>query len=139
MATSNVRQPFGPVTRATGPLVFLHVEGGLALAVALILYPRTGGNWLLFALLLLAPDLSALGYLAGPRLGAVCYNLAHTYLAPAILGAVGLLTGQSLAVALALIWCAHIGMDRLLGFGLKYPDAFQHTHLTPTPPKRASK
>ena len=43
----------------------------------------------------------------------------------------GLLAGQSLAVWLALIWCAHIGMDRLLGFGLKYPDAFKHTHLTP--------
>lgn len=121
---------YGPLTRVTNPLVLLHVEGGLALAAAVIFYAHTGGSWLLFAVLLLAPDLSALGYLAGPRVGAVCYNLVHTYLGPAILGGAGLLSGQALLVSLSLIWCAHIGIDRLLGYGLKYPDAFKHTHLT---------
>lgn len=116
--------------RATHPLALLHIEGGVALALALALYERSGGSWLLFALLLLVPDLSALGYLAGSATGAFCYNVIHTYVGPAVLGGVGLAIGQPLAALLALIWVAHIGMDRLLGFGLKYPDGFRHTHLT---------
>lgn len=113
----------------THPGLLLRLEGGVALAAALVLYGGRGGGWLLFALLFLAPDLSALGYLAEPALGAACYNAAHTYLVPVVLGTGGLIAGQPLAVTLALIWGAHIGWDRLLGYGLKYTDAFGHTHL----------
>lgn len=111
------------------PKLLLHLEGGLILALALFLYARSGQSWLLFAILLLAPDLSALGYLAGPRIGSTVYNCFHTYLAPGILLAVGFFAVWPLGVALALIWVAHIGGDRLLGFGLKYPTRFQDTHL----------
>jgi hypothetical protein len=99
------------------------------LAASLILYAYTGGNWLLFAVLILAPDLSALGYLAGTVVGSYVYNAFHTYLLPAILALYGLLGSNPLALQLALIWFAHIGGDRLLGFGLKYPTAFKDTHL----------
>jgi Domain of unknown function (DUF4260) len=111
------------------PKTLLHLEGGTLLAASLILYAYTGGNWLIFALLILAPDLSALGYLAGNRAGAYTYNLFHTYLLPAILGIYGLLGSNPLALQIALIWFAHIGGDRLLGYGLKYPSAFKDTHL----------
>lgn len=117
------------VQSLTRPTLLLRVEGGALLLASLVLYGQTGGNWLLFVLLLLAPDLSILGYRAGNAAGAAVYNLAHTEIIPALLGAAGLLGGQPLLLSLALIWFAHIGMDRLLGFGLKYPDGFKQTHL----------
>ncbi len=88
-----------------------------------------GGSWLMFALLLLAPDLSMLGYLAGPRFGAFSYNLAHTLIVPLALGAVAWLAGNPLGQQLALIWIAHIALDRALGYGLKLPASFRDTHL----------
>jgi hypothetical protein len=92
-------------------------------------YAHFGSGWWLFALLLLAPDLSMLGYLAGPRTGARLYNAAHTTVVPLALGIVGVLAAAAIAAAVALIWLAHIGIDRTLGYGLKYPDRFGHTHL----------
>jgi hypothetical protein len=93
-------------------------------------FHRMGGGWALFAGLFLVPDLSMLGYLAGPRLGALGYNAGHSYLGPALLGVIGLAAASPLAAQLALIWSAHIGFDRLLGYGLKYPSAFGNTHLS---------
>ena len=72
-----------------------------------------------------------LGYLAGPRAGAVAYNATHTYAAPAVLAAVSAAAGWGLGVPAALVWAAHIGLDRALGYGLKLPDGFPHTHLGP--------
>ena len=73
----------------------------------------------MFALLFLAPDLPLLSFLAGPRVGAAVYNAFHAYPLPAILAAIGLLGGTTPAMAVALVWFAHIGMDRTLGFGLR--------------------
>ena len=112
-----------------GPRTILRLEGAAALAASVAGYAAVGGGWGMFALLFLAPDLSMLGYLGGPRLGAAAYNLGHSYASPAILAACGLGLAQPQLLPLALIWCAHIGFDRLLGFGLKYADAFGHTHL----------
>jgi Domain of unknown function (DUF4260) len=111
------------------PKLLLHVEGGAVFVASLILYAYTGGNWLIFALLILAPDLSALGYLAGTKVGAYVYNTFHFYLWPAGLALYGLLGSNPLAMQLAFIWAAHIGADRMLGFGLKYPTEFKDTHL----------
>ena len=97
------------VSTLTKPGVLLRVEGAVLLGLALLLYAQSGGSWLLFALLILAPDLSALGYLAGSRVGAMTYNLGHNYLPPAVLGGYGLLAQNPLAMQLALIWFAHIG------------------------------
>ena len=113
----------------TSPRAQLYLEGGVLLLAGVLAYWRTGGNWLLFAALLLAPDLSMLGYLLGPRVGAAIYNLAHAALWPAILILAGWLGGQPLALACGLIWLCHLGMDRALGFGFKYPTKFQDTHL----------
>jgi hypothetical protein len=111
------------------PGVILRLEGA-ALAVAAVAgYAHFGSGWWFFALLVLAPDLSMLGYLAGPRTGARVYNAAHTTVVPLALGVVGALSGAATAVAISLIWLAHVGIDRALGYGLKYPDSFGHTHL----------
>jgi hypothetical protein len=105
------------------------VEGGVVFALALLLYWRFDGNWLVFVVLVLAPDVGMLGYVRNTRLGAATYNLFHTYAVPLLVAAAGLLSGSSLVVTLALIWIAHIGADRALGYGLKYPTNFKDTHL----------
>lgn len=105
------------------------LEGLALLAVSVLAYARFGEGWLLFAVLFLIPDLSFLGYLAGPRLGAWAYNLAHSLIGPLLLAAAAGLTGGDPPIALALIWLAHIGFDRALGYGLKSPDSFGVTHL----------
>ncbi len=122
--------PRNPLTQ---PVTLLRLEGAALLALALIAYAHLGGNWILFAVLLLTPDLSALGYLAGNRIGTACYNLVHITALPLALGGYGMLSGQMFLVPFALIWLSHIGMDRLLGYGLKYPDSFTHTHLVSKP------
>ena len=102
------------------------VTGVALLAMAAVLYGRYGWSWWLFVVLLPAPDLGLLGSVWSRRAGAVAYDLTHTYVGPAAVGIVGLLTNSGLAIALALVWFAHIGMDRALGLGLQYPDGSGH-------------
>lgn len=120
------------------PGLLLRLEGLAAFILALVLYRQFGQGWTLFWSTVLLPDLAMLGYLAGPRIGAHCYNFTHTKLLPAMLAGVGLFTGASLPVALALIWFVHIGFDRMLGYGLKYPEGFKVTHLGTLGKKAAS-
>jgi hypothetical protein len=107
----------------------LHLEGLVLLLGAVAFYSLLGGNWLVFALLLFAPDLSALGYLVDTRVGAFAYNSVHTYLLPGLVLALGYALDAPLAMQIALIWLAHIGLDRMLGYGLKYPTEFKDTHM----------
>ena len=118
-----------PMARFLWPAALLRVEGVALLALSVLLYRVNGESWLLFGVLLLAPDLSMLGYLAGPEVGAAIYNAFHTYAIPAVASALGMIFASPLMVAVALIWFAHIGMDRTVGYGLKYPSSFKHTHL----------
>ena len=111
------------------PLVLLRSEGLALLGMAVVLYATYGRSWWLFVALLPAPDLGLLGNVWSRRAGAVAYDLTHIYVVPAALGVVGMLSSSGLAVALALIWFAHIGMDRALGLGLQYPDGSGRTHL----------
>jgi hypothetical protein len=108
----------------------LRLEGLAVAAVSTALYARTGASWWLFAALWLAPDLSMLGYLASPCWGARCYNAIHAYVVPAALGLSALLLhADGPLLPIALIWINHIGVDRLLGYGLKYADGFGYTQL----------
>jgi hypothetical protein len=113
--------------RTSGPFVLLRLEGLAFFATAISFYARDGYSWILFAVLFLVPDVSFLGYLRGPRVGSLCYNLVHNYVFPLLLAGVLLIGGRSLAVPL--IWIAHIGFDRMLGYGLKYSTGFGDTHL----------
>jgi hypothetical protein len=118
------------------PLLLLRSEGVALLVMATLLYGRYGRSWWLFVALLPAPDLGLLGNLWSRQAGAVAYDLTHTYAPAAVLGIVGVVTGSGLAVALALVWFAHIGMDRTLGLGLQYPDGSGRTHLRETRQRR---
>jgi hypothetical protein len=110
-------------------LSLLRLEGLAVAAISAVLYARTGAAWWLFAALWLAPDLSMLGYLAGPRWGGRIYNAIHCYVTPLTLAISSLLLHTAGLLPFALIWANHIGVDRLLGFGLKYPAGFGWTHL----------
>jgi len=111
------------------PPVLLRLEGLAVLGAALVLYFDLDYSVLALVLLFLTPDLSFLGYLGGPAIGAIAYNAVHTYVGPLVLGAIGVLANSDVATQVALIWSAHIGIDRLLGYGLKYPTSFKDTHL----------
>jgi hypothetical protein len=114
----------------TGGLkTLLRLEGLTLFAGMTLLYAVWGGYWWIYAVLFLAPDLSFLAYLSGPRTGAIVYNAAHSYMAPVTLMVTSLGTGSPLALSIALIWMAHIGFDRALGYGLKYAAGFGFTHL----------
>jgi hypothetical protein len=111
------------------PRRWLRLEGATLLVGALLAYSTTDRSWWLVPLTLLVPDVAAVGYLKGPRLGSRLYNLTHVTPFPAALIGIGWWQDRSLLIALGLVWLAHIGLDRMLGYGLKYDDQFQHTHL----------
>ena len=87
------------------------------------------GSWIWFAVLFLLPDLFMIGYLKDRRVGAIVYNAAHTYLAPSLLVGLWLVIPETEILRIAAVWTAHIGLARMLGYGLKYRTAFKHTHL----------
>ena len=106
------------------------LEQGMILVVLTALYfLATDGPWWLYALLFFVPDLSFAAYLAGPKAGAMAYNALHTYALPALLGLAWLAGGPEWLSWLALIAGAHIGFDRMLGYGLKHATGFADTHL----------
>jgi hypothetical protein len=111
------------------PGLLLRLEGLAMFVGILVLYSRVSGDWLAFVLLLLVPDVAMLGYKINLRAGAVIYNAAHFYALPLALGLIALFGGWSTGVALALIWAAHISMDRAVGYGLKYATSFKDSHL----------
>lgn len=114
-----------------GAVGWQRAEGALVLAAALALYvaggPAFGPGWAL--LLFFAPDLSFAAYLAGPRVGARIYNAVHIYGFGAALLALGVLLALPALSGLGLLWLAHSGFDRMLGYGLKLPQGFHDTHL----------
>jgi hypothetical protein len=112
------------------PHLLLRLEGLAVALAASVVYFHEGFGWILFVALILAPDLSAAAYAFGPRIGAIAYDAVHTEIFPVVLGALGVTLGSGGATQVALIWLAHIGADRLLGYGLKYPTAFRDTHLS---------
>ena len=112
-----------------GVRTLLRLEG-LALLIGMtLLYYVWDGSWWVYVLLFFVPDLSFAGYLAGARVGALVYNAAHSYLAPMAMMTTGFATASPLVLSVAMIWLAHIGFDRALGYGLKYESGFGFTHL----------
>ena len=111
------------------PNYLLRAEGVAVVIAALTAYFYADYPWWLLLVLALAPDLSLIGFAASPRVGAATYNAAHTYAVPVLLAALGLIAKADLAVQIALIWATHIGVDRAIGYGLKYPSGFKDTHL----------
>ncbi|MGI9628825.1 MAG: DUF4260 domain-containing protein [Longimicrobiales bacterium] len=107
----------------------LHLEGAAVLLASAYGFYLLGGSWFWFAVFFLLPDLFMLGYLAGERTGAISYNVAHTYVTPGLLVVLWLFVPEVEVLRIALVWTAHIGFDRVLGYGLKYRTGFKDTHL----------
>ena len=119
-----------PAGAATGGVRTLLRLEGLTLFIGMtLLYAVWDGSWWVYALLFLAPDLSFAAYLAGPKVGAIVYNAAHSYMAPMTLMTTGFALSSPLVLSIGMIWLAHIGIDRALGYGLKYSAGFGFTHL----------
>jgi Domain of unknown function (DUF4260) len=111
------------------PRLVLRGEGLALFCLGTMAFSSAGLSWWLFAALFLAPDIGLAGYLAGPRIGAIAYNALHTITLPVSLAVLGMLGESTLLWGVAAIWTAHIGFDRMLGYGLKYSTEFGHTHL----------
>jgi Domain of unknown function (DUF4260) len=119
-------------------LWWLRLEGLSVAILSAALYAHSDASWWLFAALWLVPDLSMMGYWAGPRWGAHCYNTVHSYLAPVALAIAGFSLHRAMVLSIALIWFNHIGLDRMLGYGMKYPSGFGFTHLSGSGKKPAA-
>jgi hypothetical protein len=113
-----------------GVRILLRLEGLCFLAVSLLAYAKFGDGWGIFALFFFTPDLSFIGYLSGPKFGAALYNSAHSFIGGLAVLIGGVLLSIPVAVSAGLIWVAHIGFDRALGYGLKYSTGFGFTHLS---------
>ena len=109
--------------------ILLHIEGLAVLLFSIYFYADSQFSWVLFIVLLFAPDVSMLGYLISNKAGAILYNLMHTYSLAIFVIICGLLLSSEFVVAIGLILTSHIGMDRMIGYGLKYPTHFKETHL----------
>lgn len=111
------------------PRILLSLEGLTVFISSLVMYQYVGGNWWLFGALLLAPDLVFIIYMLDKSIGIIAYNLMHNYIFPVMLGVGAILSGWQFGIVLSIIWLAHIGMDRTVGYGLKYQPGFKETHL----------
>lgn len=107
----------------------LQLEGLFIFLFAAFIYWRLGGNLIIFIILLLVPDLSMIGYIKNKKIGAMIYNSIHNYILATAVIFIGLVLNSNLVVLLGLILTAHIGMDRLFGYGLKYKTDFKDTHM----------
>ncbi|SDY94170.1 MULTISPECIES: DUF4260 domain-containing protein [Bacillus] len=107
----------------------IHMEGLIVLVASIYMYSLCDFSWFIFFLLLLAPDVSMLAYLINNRIGAQIYNLFHTYIISILLILIGVFLKLDVLLMIGLIWTAHIGMDRLFGYGLKYQTDFKDTHI----------
>ncbi|MGB1285381.1 MAG: DUF4260 domain-containing protein [Aggregatilineales bacterium] len=124
--TDNTDMKIGAVSM---PRILLHLEGAAVLLTALVLYSQHSGDWLVFALLLFVPDVSMVGYLMNKKMGAMLYNGVHTYPVPLVIIGTGLALTQPMIMSVGLILLAHIGIDRMVGYGLKYETDFKDTHM----------
>ncbi len=120
-------EPTGMV--AGGVRDLLRLEGLFLFSAMLVLYQIAGGSWTVFAMLFLLPDLTFMAYSAGPRIGGIAYNAAHSTITPIVLTTFGNTHDLPLMRSVGIIWLAHIGLDRALGYGLKYSTGFAFTHL----------
>jgi hypothetical protein len=107
----------------------LRLEGVALVAASVGLYVAAGADWVPFVIFLILPDLSIAAYVRGPVVGASVYNFVHNWALAGVLIALGFMFGQAILFDAGAALTAHVGLDRLLGYGLKYPTRFQDTHL----------
>ena len=107
----------------------LKLEEAFMFGLSIFLFSGLDYAWWWYPLLILAPDLSMIGYLGSTRLGAMTYNLAHHKAVGISIFILGMVLANQPLQLMGLILFGHSSMDRMLEYGLKYPDSFEHTHL----------
>lgn len=117
------------LARSTDVSLMLRLESLVVFILFIVLYAYFNGNFWQFLLLLLLPDVSFIAYMLNRKAGRVVYNIAHTYTTAILMGALWIVAGIDWMLPLALIWGAHIAMDRVVGYGLKYSTENKDTHL----------
>ncbi len=108
----------------------LRLESLCFFLINLYIYHYLGKGWVLFILLFFIPDLSILMYIFDKKIGAIFYNLFHTYIWFFLLLVIGFIMKNNLIVSFGVIYGSHISFDRMIGYGLKYNDSFKNTHLS---------
>ncbi|CDQ19365.1 DUF4260 domain-containing protein [Halobacillus karajensis] len=111
------------------PKLFLHLEGTVIFIASLYFYQQNNFSWLAFIFLLFVFDSSMIGYVINERVGAIVYNIFHSYILPVTLILISSFITLDWLLMVSLIWTAHIGMDRMIGYGLKYRSGFKDTHF----------
>ncbi|HDX9627408.1 TPA: DUF4260 domain-containing protein [Bacillus cereus] len=107
----------------------VHFEGLVVFLAATYTYSIYEFSWIIFLVFLLAPDLSMLAYGINNHVGAKIYNIFHTYIISIVIAIIGVYFKIDTVIMIGLIWTAHIGMDRMCGYGLKYETDFKDTHI----------
>lgn len=107
----------------------VRIENGFALAISFYIYIQLDFPIWLFFVLLLVPDITMIGYAINNKIGAKVYNFGHSFILPLLLALGYLSFSKDYLLIISIIWLSHIFMDRLLGFGLKYQDSFNKTHI----------
>ncbi|MDD9150629.1 MULTISPECIES: DUF4260 family protein [unclassified Sporolactobacillus] len=111
------------------PMILIRMENALLLVLTLYGYFSVFHySWVWFLIFLLVPDISGIGYLINPAVGAYCYNAIHVLFLPVLLALLGLFLTDAVLIGLGFIWLSHIFLDRTIGFGLKYTDDARHTY-----------
>ncbi|CIT28002.1 MULTISPECIES: DUF4260 domain-containing protein [Bacilli] len=109
--------------------ILIRLENAFVFITAVIIYFMFGFSLWLFLILLLVPDISMLGYLYNNKIGSYIYNIGHSYIVPILITLLYLAMGVNFLLGIALIWLAHISMDRTIGYGLKYTVGFDKTTI----------
>ncbi|MFS0816561.1 DUF4260 domain-containing protein [Lysinibacillus sp. 1P01SD] len=107
----------------------ISLEYVIAFMITVFFYWHLNFSWLYFIVFLLLPDITMVGYVLNTKIGALFYNIGHSFALPAVLLIIGFMVASPSLLAAALIWLSHIFLDRALGYGLKYEEAFTKTHL----------
>ncbi len=111
------------------PNFLLRLEGAIIFMLSITIYYNQGYNWTTFWSFILIPDTAFLAYLINSNIGATAYNITHSKLLPSLLAIFAISTHNVFLISLSVVWFAHVGIDRFLGYGLKYPKGFKYTHL----------
>jgi hypothetical protein len=107
----------------------LQAEGVAYFLIALGAYHVLNGSWIMFLILFFVPDLTFAAYFLGSRVGAYAYNAMHSTIGPLLMIAASYVFRHPELHWIGLIWLAHVGFDRMLGYGLKYETGFKDTHM----------
>ena len=108
---------------------WLRLEGVAGLVLGWVVWVSQGGELAWFIPLLLVPDVGMLGYLRGNHVGAITYNVIHNWFVGGLVFGLGVWATSAPLTMAGAVLVAHTGIDRIMGYGLKYPTSFKDTHL----------